>query len=253
MSLKTLEQIQKTVKDLILFDTVWNKRGKIKKLPKEAINRIQIYRNLVKNSFTDLITNIYPNVYKLLKKDWDKLLSKYIETHPPSSPILNKIAEHFPQFLSKEKKNVKKYPFIYELALYEWQELEIYEKEDYIDKGKAERVELILNPIHVICKFEYPIHKIINEINTKKSALKKITKKSTNILIYRDPKNLTVRFFELSQSSLAYIELLETGFSNELVISLLANAYQIKESQYKDFEKKAIVLIKTLKKSRILI
>ena len=244
----SLKRIQKIIKDLILFDSVWNKRSKVKGLSKLTIERIKIYRELVKNSFYDISTNIYPFTYKLLSKSWDKLLSDYLEKYPPSSPILNKVIEHLPEYLSARKDILKKYPFISELAHYEWLEVEIYEREGSSGKSKI----LSLNPVHEICTFQYPIPEIVEMIENNQT-LGKIYKQKTNVLVYRDPKDFSVRFFELSTSTLAFVELLKTGFSIDMVIYFLANAYQVDESGYKAFEKEAMKLVSLLKKSRILV
>lgn len=244
MSTSTLYKTQKTIKDLILFDSTWNKRHKIKTLSKQTIERIGVYRQLVYNSFYDLLTSVYPNAYELLKKGWEKLLHDYIEAYPPTSPILNKVVEHFPKFLSKQKKILKKYPFIVELSTYEWLELEVSEKEN-IEKT-------LVNPAHVLCHFQYPIPEILEMIKNKKLN-NKIKPKETNLLIYRDPKDFTVRFFELSHSTLSYIELLKKRFTHNKTIQTLAKIYQIQKKDFGTFKKQANKLVKTLKGNRIIV
>src|SRR3989338_7265254 len=96
MSVKKLKEKEKIVKDFILFDSVWNKRNKIraaKELPKEAIKRISVYRDLVKTSFTDVISRIYPLTKRLIGNKWKHLLSEYIQAHPPDSPLLHMVGE----------------------------------------------------------------------------------------------------------------------------------------------------------------
>ena len=243
-----LKKTQKIIKDLILFDSIWKKRNEVKGLSGATLEKIKIYRGLVRNSFFDMSTNIYPYTSKLLSKSWDVLLSDYIEKYPPGSPILNKVVEHIPQYLSARKDILKKYPFINELARYEWLEVEIYEREG---NGKKSKI-LSLNPVHEVCTFQYAIPEIVEMIENKK-PLEKIYKQRTNVLAYRDPKYFCVRFFELSTSSLAFIDLLKSGFPIDMVIYFLANAYQVDESGYKAFEKEAMKLVSVLKKNRILI
>ncbi len=247
MSLRDLKKTEKAIKDLILFDSVWQKRSKVKGLSKHVLERLKVYRELVRNSFIEVSKNIYPYTHKLLSKNWDQLMSDYIEKYPPASPILNRVVEYLPAYLSSRKDILSKYPFIGELARYEWLEVVIYEREN-VPKNNY----LSLNPIHEICTFHYPIPDIVEMIENNQS-LGKMHKQKTNVLIYRDPKNFSVRFFELSTSTLAFVELLKTGFSIDMVIYLLANAYQIDESGYKYFEKEAKKLVSTLKQNRIII
>ena len=171
-----------------------------------------------------------------------------MEKYPPASPILNKVVEQLPEYLSYRKDILKKYPFISELARYEWLEVEIYERERKGEKNKV----LSLNPVHEICTFQYAIPEIVEMIEDEK-PLGKIYKQKTIVLVYRDPKDFSVRFFELSTSTLAFVELLKSGFSIDMVIYFLANAYQVDEKNYKSFEKEAMKLVSVLKKSRILI
>ncbi len=252
MADRKLKETLQTVKDLILFDSSWNKRHKLKSakvLPAKAIKRLEVYRDLVKGSFNELLKKIYPNVYKLAKKEWKTLLSKYIEMFPPYSPMLGKVGEKFPIFLSKQKKLVKKYPFITELAIYEWLELEIYEKEDYSKNGKK---NLILNPIHKLCKFKYPIPGIIGNIENNLN-LKNISAKPINLLIYRDPSNFKVRFMELSCSTLDYLELVKNNISDKKIIDELTNQYKVDKAKYKDFINELMKLKQTLIEKRILV
>jgi hypothetical protein len=246
---KNLRKTQTIIKDLILFDRSWKKRkelGEEINLSKQALERIGTYRDLVRNSFLDLLSRIYPYSKKLIGKEWERLLSEYFEFFPPKSPVLNKIAENFPLFLSHQEKVLKKYPFIHELAMYEWLELEIADKENRsIKKGK-------LNPIHVLFSSNYPVHKTIEYIDNN-ADLNKLEPIETHIIIYRDPRTHQVRFFELSKASLAYIELFKQGFDNESIVEALATAYKIDLKNFGKFKKEINKFIKALKKNKIIL
>ncbi|GEM_PF-3268496 len=254
MSVKKLKEKEKIIKDLILFNSVWNKRNKIraaKELPKEAIKRISVYRGLVKTSFTDVISRIYPLTKKLIGNKWKSLLSEYVQAHPPDSPLLHMVGEKLPEYLQKQKPIIKKYPFISELTRYEWVELEVSEMETNLN-GKREKGVLHLNPASKICSFNYPIP-LITEMLENNQSLKKIQKSSTNVILYRDTKDLTVRVFELSQSTLDFLDLCKEGYSYELSLFSLTFLYQIPEENQKEFKYQLDELIKNLKKNRILI
>ena len=254
MSTKELHQTLKTVKDLILFDTVWKKRYKnkhAKKLPKLALEKITKYRELVRGSLSTVINNIYPNTHEVLKKDWENLLSKYIEKYPPDSPILIKVAKYLPEFLSKQKTILKNYPFIVELANYEWVDVDIYERESNGVSGYR-GIGVKLNPVHEICRFNYPIPEIVSLIKSKKK-LTKISKKPTTMFIYRDPKDLYTRFFELSPGTEVYIELIKKGYTHDKAVKHLSKIYKIKKENLKAFEKDLKNLAGELQKSRIII
>ena len=238
-----LKKTQKEIKDLILFDSKWKKKNKAKDL--------ETYRTLVKNTLNDIQNKIYPYTNRILKKEWNELLSNYIEKYPPKSPILNKVAEHFPEYLSKQKNILKKYPFISELALYEWLEVVIYERNGN-EKQTREKREITLNPIHEICHFQFHIPEIV-QILQKNKNLGKVIKKPANVLIYRDPKNLSVRIFELSEASSIFIELMKQGYSEKDILQTFASAYNIEKKDFKKFKKNFYKLVNDLKKYKIFI
>lgn len=250
MNKTQLKETLKVVKDLIMFDSAWNKRNKIKqakKLPKGALRRIQTYRDLVKSSFYEVLSNIYPDTHKLLDKEWNNLISKYIEKYPPNSPILTKVAERFPLFLSEEKNIQIKYPFLSELALYEWLEVDIYGRET-----RTKTNGHFLNPASEICNFNYPIPEIAERVENKK-PLGKQKPSPTNVLIYRDPKNLTIRFIELSEGTIHYLLLLKKGYTNDKIKRILAKHYNIDTRHLKTFNHEIQKLVKDLKNKRILV
>lgn len=254
MDLTDTKRLQKEIKDLILFNSCWDKRNQIKtklQIPQKIIERIKIYRELVRNSLSDVISNIYPYTREILKNEWNKLLPAYLEAYPPTSPILNRVAERFSDYLSKQKNILKRYPFISELALYEWLELEVYEKEVAESNGRKNGQSL-LNPIHVLHRFQFPISEIVENIKNKK-RLGRIKQRPTTILIYRDPKTLTVRFFELEPGVLAYIELIKKGLREDLIQKKLAGIFSSHNLDCKKVEQSIENLKKILKKDRIIV
>lgn len=249
MSIKELEKTERAVKNLILFDSAWKKRAQYKFIPKHTIERIKIYRELVWNTLSDVVEGIYPYTNKLLLTHWNKLLKQYLEFSPPSSPILYMVGKDFPAFLNTKSTLKKKYPFLYELALYEWLELEILEKEISLEKRKT---GLNINPASIICNFEYNIPALIKSIEINKIPLK-IKKEPTSIIIYRDPKTFSVRFFELSQAIRLFLELLKIDNDLELIIDTIIEHYKIEERKQKDFKKNLKEIINILKKNKIIL
>jgi len=249
MTLKDLKKTEEAIKDLILFDSSWKNKKLTGQFPQKVLQRLKIYKELVKNSFDSLFTSIYPHTYKLIKKDWTNIYKKYLKECPPDSPMLNRVAKKLPKFLSKQTDVLKKYPFISELAQFEWLEVEVYEREE--TNGKRKSIEQ-LNPIHEIYKFEYPITKIVNMID-KKQLVKNIKKENLNLIIYRDPKDLKVRLFELAPGTLAYIELLKRGLTHNEAIDILIDFFKINNQDKNTFKKNMGNLKKTLKQNQIIV
>lgn len=253
MNSYNLKEMERIVKDLLLFNSSWQKKALLKGFSKKTLSRLNVYKDLIKNRFHDAFCSIYPKTSLIFKNKWDKLISQYFEKYPPSSPLLNRIAKDLPAYLLTQTKILKKYPFIHELALYEWLELEIYEKTGEPGNRRSwDKNDLVLNPIHELCTFNYPIPEIVEKMENKKT-LGKIQEKPTNVIIYRDPKTQQVRFFELSAPSFAYIQLLQLGFPYDAITQLLMNSYGIPEENYKEFNKQVKDFVKGLVRNRILV
>lgn len=246
--IKKLEKTEIDIKNLILFDSEWKKRSTYKNFSKDTIKRIGIYRDLVKNAIEDVMASMYPYCKQILGKKWDKTVADYIEKHPPKSPVLVLLAAEFAEYLINEKSIIKKYPYIGELAVYEWYETEVHNMEDEKKSSK----KLRLNPVNKVCNFKYPIQEVIAHLEAGQIP-KKISESSVSILIYRVPDNFEVKFFELSEATRVFVELIKRDYSKSLIVESLMEFYNIDSASKKEFSKKIDSLIQQLKKNKILL
>lgn len=175
-----------------------------------------LYGRLINFGHHDLIESIFPFCKKAIADDWDSIVEKYFHHYPSDHYNLNKICRHFSQFLSDHGgKLVEKYPYLPELADYEWLELE--KLEDQTDIIRAEQVSIcdlqmiskyapVVNQTLILCKYDYPIAEIANNFESAKRPRKKFAPKKCNLCIYRDPDTHRVRFVELGEASAAIVE-----------------------------------------------
>jgi hypothetical protein len=171
-----------------------------KKKPKNGVNtkNVSHYRRLVFNIVDDMLQSAYPLTYNLLTdKEWKKTVNDFFSGHPCQSPQVWYMPKEFYQYLSITQNPVlTKYPFLDDLLLFEWTEVELFMMEDIaINFSKIGDVlfsKLIINPEHLFLQFNYPVHK-------KKAKLITESDKGNYFLVaHRHPDNYNIFFTDLS-------------------------------------------------------
>ncbi len=89
-------------------------------------HRIQIYRNMVFNTFTDVLKTSYPSVLRLIGSDcFDGLAARYIAQVPSVSGNLQDYGRAFPEFLATTAETAM-LPYLPDVARLEWLRQEVY-------------------------------------------------------------------------------------------------------------------------------
>ncbi|MCH7313035.1 putative DNA-binding domain-containing protein [Acinetobacter sp. ANC 3882] len=90
-----------------------------------AINRMQIYRDLLFNNFCSFINLVFPVARSMLPElQWQQLLAEFFQKSQCQSPFYNDISLQFREYLNEQQHPVlKEYPWLAELLQYEWLEL----------------------------------------------------------------------------------------------------------------------------------
>jgi len=108
-------------------------KGK-KKIEKKSIG---VYKYLVHHSFFEVLTNAYPEFYKIIKakkleKEFDKSIYKFMQTKA-FSPYIWKMPNEYRKFLKKTNffKNLK---FVHDLLHFEYSELFIFMQKESKNK-----------------------------------------------------------------------------------------------------------------------
>lgn len=160
-------------------------------------NRIHHYRRLIRGVIDDSLRAAYPLTENLLSdEEWILLVDEFISNHNCQSPQIWQMPYEFYTFIEENDLELKtKYPFLIDLLLFEWKEIEIYMMEDlndeeYCDPSFNEKSKIIFNKEFEILKLDYPVHlKSVNEINPE-------DKLEYFVLIFR--YNDKVQFYDLS-------------------------------------------------------
>ena len=234
-------------------------------LSDSVCEELKIYKSLVLSSIQSLLKNIYPLCYKFLETKWSDITLLYIEIYPSDSAVFNHAAKDFPEFLNSEHFKAKfpelTEPYLAELALYEWLELEIYHYEE-TPEANAD-LALALVEASCVCPFSMPITEIVASINENFSDLE-ITKTKiqeiltqhnqqiSQVLIYRSDDDFRVHFLKLAPTTAFVITLIENGCNFDEICLKTIEQLKIPEEHHTKIKKDLKALIEDLKNKKAL-
>ena len=218
--------------------------------------RMKVYRELVYNNIEGFLANSFPVLRKIIKDDdWHAMMRDYVAHHQAHTPLFTKMPQEFIQYLEHERvENQNDYPFILELAHYEWVETSILmDSREISFDGVEQDGDLfegtpVINPLVMPLAYQWPVHKISPDFLPDT-----IPEQATYIVVYRDRSD-EVGFMELNPVS---AKLIETFFNNTHQMSgkeiLLSIAEQLQHpnpeavlngglEMMQDFKRKDILL-----------
>ena len=191
--------------------------------------RIALYADLIMTGQMNLMESIYPACQRIIS-DFEPIVYKYMEECPPTHFNLNQAAKGFSNYLLKNCPSLlKKYPFLPELADYEWIELEVMEVD--VDWPEYEQIVLndpeqfsvyrpVLNPTLQLRNYKYPISEIVDKLIDNSDSdsddqaqvlVKSVKKKSVTLAIFREPKTHEVKFLQLGEITRFAIEQIQSN------------------------------------------
>jgi hypothetical protein len=178
---------------------------------------VSLYAKLTNFAYQEVMPTVYPGCMQLIGDEWVDVVNDYLAKFPPRHFNLNQSTKEFPQYLAKfGKKFLEKYPFIVELADYEWIELQVMEDASAIVDGNYDPLTSaeqfsnsapIVNPTLVIRSYNYPIPAIVDCL----AADEPLDACGTNqanvaIGIFRHPENNLSKFLQLGEVAENVIE-----------------------------------------------
>jgi hypothetical protein len=188
-------------------------------------SKLALYQELMFNTVRDTLQNIYPFTYALLSQQgkdltsWNRLVDDYRRHCPNRSYKLMGAVSGFHQYLASQVDWMAQYPFLSDLALYEWLEMEVLNLPDAIlpDTLKPEvpvpedfsAFFPVWNPAKRLRAFGYNIPVLLDQLKQKQknTPLEQVFPNPVDILIYRDTERLGVRFFCLNEMTASLMRL----------------------------------------------
>ena len=177
----------------------------IRSLTESEDPQIKRYRDLVYQVHETSLKRCFPVIYSILsEQQWSHLVALFIYKQRSQDPSFFAIPRTFVDFLKTE---TLPYPFLYELAHYEWVELALaidpIEVTWFPLKKPSQLLEKIpvISPLAWVLQYQFPVHQI------QKDYLP-TDKDETFIIAYRD-KNDAVLFDKIDASTAYLVQLLQ--------------------------------------------
>jgi hypothetical protein len=188
----------------------------------ESVDRkgVELYAELLHFGHHDVMDSIYPYCAQLLSTQWPAIVDDYLLRFPPDHYNFNRLCSRLPAyFTTYGGKYTLKFPFLSELADYEWIELEKIEQDEQIDSephtqlsDPAQFVTLspLLNPTVTMRDYRFNILSIARRLEQGKK-LGKVEPERTLVAIYRQPQTHLCKFVELGEAAASIVEATRAG------------------------------------------
>ena len=130
--------------------------------------RMAIYRELFFNNLRSLLSNMFPVLSELLSDEkWRRLVRRFMQRHQAQTPYFLQLPAEFLDFLQNEyEPEPDDFPFLVELAHYEYIELALSVSEETNDMEGVDPEGDLLSGIPVkselawVFAYQYPVHRI---------------------------------------------------------------------------------------------
>ena len=187
--------------------------------------RMAVYRELFFNNLLKLLSGTFPVLKKLhAEQKWRAMVRQFMVAHRAETPYFLEIPREFLAFLAESyKPDDDDFPFLNELAHYEWAELALSVAEETNDDIDADPAGNLLEGVPVKSRlarcfaYRYPVHRIAEDFVPEDPG-----DSPTFIVIFRK-SNDELGFLELNPITARLLELIETNkekSGRELLLSL---------------------------------
>lgn len=154
--------------------------------------RMAIYRDLFFNNLRNLLGSTFPVLKKLLgKRRWASLVREFMVRHRSQTPYFLEIPKEFLAFLETEHEpDAGDFPFLLELAHYEWVELALSIASDANDMRIVNPDGDLLEGVPAMSvlawplTYRFPVHKISEDFRPREPG-----ERPTYLTVYRNAAN----------------------------------------------------------------
>ena len=183
--------------------------------------RLKVYQELFFNNVDGFCSTAFPVLKSLFSEDsWKKLVHEFFVKHECETPHFVEIAQEFLSFLAENKQDDLPYPFMLELAHYEWVELASSiahgQFELSANDSDFEQQTFALPESSFPLLYQFPVH-AISEDNADE-----VEPEQTALLVYRD-EELDVQFVLTDILSVVALQVIQQqhGVSSSDLVELM--------------------------------
>ena len=189
--------------------------------------RMAIYRELFFNNIKSLLTNMFPVLRKLHSDGhWNRLIRRFMQHHQAHTPYFLQLPAEFLDFLQNEyEPGADDFPFLVELAHYEYIELALSVSEETNDLDGVDPDGDLLAGVPVksalawVYAYQYPVHRISADFLPDAPADQPVY-----LAVYRNVED-KVGFLELNAVTAGLLNAIQendAGHSGETLLRTLA-------------------------------
>jgi hypothetical protein len=187
--------------------------------------RMAIYRDLFFNNLRNLLGSTFPVLKKLSGKErWGALIREFMARHESQTPYFLEIPKEFLAFLENEHEpSADDFPFLLELAHYEWVELALSVSTDSNDMSLVDPDGDMLDGVPAMSilawplAYRFPVHRISENYQPQEPG-----EQPTYLAVYRNPDN-EIGFMELNAVTSGLLDKISNNAEQKTGRELLAS------------------------------
>jgi hypothetical protein len=171
--------------------------------------RMAMYRELFFNNIDSFLSAYFPVLRTILNdRQWFELGQNFFAQHSNQSPHFSEIPEEFLDYLQNERNNSADFPFMLELAHYEWVEMALSIAKETVSANRQNLDDLHnqrirLSPLAWPLAYQYPVQKISPAFLPEAAP-----EQATFLIVYRNPDD-EVNFIEITPMTYRLLEIIQ--------------------------------------------
>ena len=171
--------------------------------------RMAIYRDLFYNNIESFLSGNFPVLRKITPDDkWHRIVRDFMVMHRCETPHFPEIAQEFLAYLAESRQaESDDYPFMLELAHYEWVELALGISDDdavlppHDPNGDLLEGVPLASPVAWNMTYSFPVHRISPELIPEAPSAEPV-----HLVVYRDRLDV-IHFLEINALTQHLLEL----------------------------------------------
>ncbi len=172
--------------------------------------RMAMYRELFFNNIDSFLSSNFPVLRTILSdRQWQALAQDFFARHRCRTPHFSEIAEEFLDYLQNQRDSAEDFPFLLELAHYEWVEMALSIAQTAPAFGDRSFVndipqrQLALSPLAWPLVYQYPVERIGPGFLPQSAP-----EQASYLIVYRDRED-TVHFMKITSGAYRLLQLIE--------------------------------------------
>jgi len=171
--------------------------------------RMAMYRELFFNNIDSFLSANFPVLRTLLNdRQWFELGQDFFARHASRSPHFSEIPEEFLDYLQNERDSSEDFPFMLELAHYEWVEMALSIAKETVpayrrNPDDLQNLRIRLSPLAWPLAYQYPVQKISPAFLPETAP-----EQATFLVVYRNPED-EVNFIEITPLTYRLLEIIQ--------------------------------------------